>query len=163
MGPSRGAVALLALISFLAGGVGGLLVDWYVLDKRRHPPGEFSRTGPTWRQDQRESLRAAGIELTGEQKQKLEKVLDQAHDDWRLLVRIPNRRYHEQYRNRVRAILNDEQRALYEKMLAEHDRRRRAYYESDAHGGRGGDGNGSGTVSNDAGSVPPSPSPRNPE
>jgi Spy/CpxP family protein refolding chaperone len=129
MGPSRSALASLVLLTFLAGGAAGVLFDRHILQRSRENP-EFTRSGATHRQDQIDAIKHAGIELTPDQEARIHKLITDLRGYYITRVQPHQKIFHAKYRAGVLEILTAEQRPLYEKMVADLDARRRAYYES---------------------------------
>ena len=115
---SKLSVALYLLLVFLSGVVVGVLGHSYFAKEstappRRPSPEEFRRR---YMEEMRQRLK-----LSDEQARQIESILDDTRERWRAQMHA----IQEEQTSRIRALLNEEQRAEYEKMRREREEHRK--------------------------------------
>lgn len=120
--PEKSRATIYLLLIFLCGMAGGavatnLWIRWGH-DRDRNVAQATPRQNRTQRTVERFTR---DLSLTPEQAQQLTAILDETRQKYRAEEDATRR----EARNRVRAILNDEQRSIYEEIIAHADKRRR--------------------------------------
>jgi len=114
---TRLSVVVYLLLVFLSGAAVGAVGHWYFKKDGALPP----RPSPEeFRRRFMEEMRTR-LKLSDEQARQIEAILDETRERWRAQMHA----LQEEQTSRINALLNDEQRAEYEKMRREREERRK--------------------------------------
>ncbi|MFC2160121.1 Spy/CpxP family protein refolding chaperone [Acidobacteriota bacterium] len=119
------------IIVFSAGLISGVLLDNYVIKPKRRPERtEYRRTSPSryptldqWAQE---------LELTPEQKQKIQEIFKNNEERFRALRKDMNESLRDiriQLNNEIKSVLTEDQQAKYEAMINQHHSQRKGELE----------------------------------
>lgn len=128
VGASPASVLFLAILSFGAGGLAGAL--GYHQYTCRCDEADWARTGTSWKADFSERW-THELELTADQRKRLEAIVDEFQPRYRALygdLRPRKTEIDRDLQARVREFLSEPQRARYDEALARDAERRKAYY-----------------------------------
>jgi Spy/CpxP family protein refolding chaperone len=126
--PEKSRAVVYVLLIFLCGIVTGALAHnlWHRWERERGQ--SVTQAAPRQTRTQRTVERfTRDLSLTPEQAQQLTVILDETRQKYRSQEDATRR----EARDRIRAILNDDQRAIYEEIIAHADKRRRQQRDSE--------------------------------
>ncbi|MGH9784093.1 MAG: hypothetical protein ACRD88_07890 [Terriglobia bacterium] len=120
--PEKSRATIYLLLIFLCGMAGGAVATNLWIHWGRERNQNVTQAAPRQNRTQRTVARfTRDLSLTPEQAQQLTVILDETRQKYRAEEDATRR----EARDRIRAILNDEQRAVYEEIIADADKRRR--------------------------------------